>query len=52
MDLKQVFLKIKFGLKCCCLKICKYFLNRRRCFLGVKIVRYDWSVSGGFQLVK
>ena len=32
-------------------KIFKYFQNLRRQFLGVKIVRYDWSDSGGFRLV-
>ena len=28
-------------------RVC-YFINLRRCFLGVKIKRYNWSVSGGF----
>ena len=28
----------------------KSFQNLRRWILGVKIVRYDWSVSGGFHL--
>ena len=31
-------------------KISKHFQNLRRRFLGVKIVRYDWSFSGGFRL--
>ena len=32
-------------------KICKYFYKSVEIFLGVKIKRYDWSVSGGFQLI-
>ena len=32
-------------------KICKYFYKSAEIFLGVIIKRYDWSVSGGFQLI-